>query len=111
MLYCATQTHCQEGPAMRKLALILFFAALPSLPLGLIGSAQKSQANKFPHAIERSRDAARILPLLSVVPEDGVPRELLDKAAAVGVFPRVERETMYFTHMIRGYGVISARNE
>ena len=96
---------------MRKLALILFFAALPSWPLGLIGSAQKSQANKFPHAIERSRDAARILPLLSVVPEDGVPRELLDKAAAVGVFPRVERETMYFTHMIRGYGVISARNE
>jgi lipid-binding SYLF domain-containing protein len=94
---------------MRKL--ILLFATIALALFSLLVSAQKSPSNKFPHAIERSQDAARILPLLSVLPENGVPKELLDKAEAIGVFPKVERETMYFTHMIHGYGVISARLE
>jgi lipid-binding SYLF domain-containing protein len=96
---------------MRRLVLIILFATLSILPLDLIASAQKSQSNKFPHAIERSRDAARIVPVLSVVPEDGVPKELLDKAQAIGVFPKVERETAYFTHIVHGYGVISSRQQ
>jgi len=98
---------------MRKL--ILLFATIALALFSLLVSAQKSSSNKFPHASERSQDAARILPLLSVVPENGVPKELLDKAEAIGIFPKVERETMYFTqtmyftHLIHGYGVISAR--
>lgn len=50
-----------------------------------------------------------ILPLLTAVPEQSIPRELIDKSSAIGVFPKVERETLYFTHMIHGYGVISVR--
>src|SRR2546423_11024770 len=69
--------------------------------------AQKPKAERFAHAVERSRDAARIVALLTALPEDGIPRELIDKSSAIGVFPKVERETIYFTHMIHGYGVIS----
>src|SRR5947207_127809 len=74
--------------------------------------AQKPKAEKFAHAVERSRDAARILPLLTAVPDEAIPTELINRSAAIGVFPKVERETMYFTHMIHGYGVISVhRND
>src|SRR2546423_4041858 len=71
--------------------------------------AQKPKAEKFAYAVERSRDAARILPLLTAFPDDGIPKELIDRTSAIGVFPKVERETTYFTHMIHGYGVISVR--
>ncbi|HYW70259.1 MAG TPA: lipid-binding SYLF domain-containing protein [Pyrinomonadaceae bacterium] len=71
--------------------------------------AQQPKDEKFAHAVERSRDAGRIVPLLTVNPEEGIPKELLDKSSAIGIFPKVERETIYFTHMIHGYGVISTR--
>ena len=73
--------------------------------------AQKPAANKFPHAIERSGDAGRIISLLALLPDSGLPKELMDKAEAVGVFPKVTKETLYFTHVSQGYGVISARLE
>ena len=73
------------------------------------GAAQKPNAEKFAHAVERSRDAARVLPLLTAIPDEAIPRELIDSSSAIGVFPKVERETLYFTHMIHGYGVISVR--
>ena len=72
--------------------------------------AQK-QGNKFPDAIERSGDAARIVSMLALLPDSGFPKELVDKAMAVGVFPKVTRETTGFTHLTQGYGVISARQE
>jgi len=75
-------------------------------------SAQKPKAEKFAHAVERSRDAARILPLLTAITDEAIPTELINRSAAIGVFPKVERETIYFTHMIHGYGVISVhRND
>jgi lipid-binding SYLF domain-containing protein len=75
----------------------------------IIVAGQTPKDQKFAHAVERSRDAARILPLLTANPEEAIPRELIDKSAAIGVFPKVERETLYFTHLIHGYGVISLR--
>src|SRR5882762_3255758 len=80
------------------------------LPLPFPVSAQK-QVNKFPNAIERSADAGRIIASLALVPESGMPKELIDKAEAVGVFPKVTTETSMFTHLNQGYGVISARGE
>jgi lipid-binding SYLF domain-containing protein len=71
--------------------------------------AQKTAKSKFQHAIDRSADAGRIITLLSVMPESGFPKELLDKAEAVGVFPKVTRETALFSQVSQGYGVISAR--
>ena len=73
------------------------------------GRCAKPQSEKFQHAVERSKDAARIVPLLTVSPEEGIPKDLIDKSTAIGVFPKVERDTLYFTHFIRGYGVISVR--
>lgn len=71
-------------------------------------SAQKP---KFAHAIERSGDAGRIISLLALVPDSGLPKELVDKAEAVGVFPKVTKETSLFTTISQGYGVISVRQE
>src|SRR5205085_91052 len=81
------------------------------LSVSLLVFTTASAQNRFPHAIERSGDASRIIASLALVPESGLPKELVDKAEAVGVFPKVERETLYFTHTIEGYGVISARTE
>lgn len=75
----------------------------------LPASAQKPASEKFKHAIERSEDAARIISLLAIVPDSGFPNELIDKAVAVGVFPKVTRETAFVTHVSLGYGVIGAR--
>jgi len=83
------------------------FACLFTIVVVVAG--QTPNAQKFAHAVERSRDAARVLPLLTANPEEAIPRELIDKSSAIGVFPKVEREAIYFTHYIHGYGVISVR--
>lgn len=72
-------------------------------------SAQKP--NKFEDAQERAQDAARIVSLLGILPESDLPRELADRAQAIGVFPNVKKETMMFSSFTQGYGVISARTE
>lgn len=92
---------------------------MPKLAFALLGlaliiatsSPASAQKEKFQHAIDRSQDAARIIPLLTVMPEEGIPRELLERAEAIGVFPKVTRDTAYFTHFNQGYGVISARQD
>lgn len=90
--------------------LIAFLSLVSCLVLlTTAAGTQNPNAGKLSHAVNRSQDAARILPLLTVVPEQSIPRELIDKSSAIGVFPKVARETIYFTHMIRGYGVISVR--
>jgi lipid-binding SYLF domain-containing protein len=72
--------------------------------------AQKPAKNKFQHAIDRSEDAGRIITLLSAVPDSGFPKELIEKAEAVGVFPKVTKETSLFSQISQGYGVISTRS-
>lgn len=93
------------------LKIIITIASLVVCPgvLTLGSAAQNANNGRFSHAVKRSQDAAMILPLLTAVPEQSIPRELIDKSSAIGVFPKVERETAYFTHMIHGYGVISTR--
>ena len=78
---------------------VLFFSA-SAVP------AQKP--NKFPDAIERSGGAGRIVSLLALT-DSGLPRELIDNARAIGIFPRVRKEQAMLTSMTQGYGVISAR--
>ena len=88
-------------------ALMFIIAVLLAPP----AAAQKPAAEKFKHAIERSEDAGRIISLLQIVPDSGFPGELVDKAAAVGVFPGVTRETALFTHVSQGYGVLCAHRD
>jgi lipid-binding SYLF domain-containing protein len=66
---------------------------------------------KYAHAVERSVDAGRIIATLALVPESGLSKELMDKAEAVGVFPKIRKETAFFTQISQGYGVISSRAE
>lgn len=72
-------------------------------------AAQEKQ-NKFKDAKERSADAGRIIELLALVPDNGIPKELMEKAVAVGVFPKVEKQQVAFSSVTLGYGVISAHN-
>ena len=72
---------------------------------------QKPDPQKFQHAIIRSADAGRILSLLAAASDNGIPKELIDRAEAIGVFPKVDKETVVFTQTTRGYGVISSRTE
>ncbi|MCA1631858.1 MAG: hypothetical protein LC774_16330 [Acidobacteria bacterium] len=80
-----------------------------TLALVIASLAPARAENKFTDAIARSQSAGKIVATLALVPESGLPKELVDKAQAVGVFPKVERETVMFTQMTDGYGVISAR--
>ena len=92
-----------------RIAFISLITSAVLTGMGYQGAAQKP--NKFPDAIERSEDAARIVSMLALLPDSGFPKELVDKAEAVGVFPKVSRETLGFTHVTQGYGVIGARQE
>ena len=69
------------------------------------------KANKFEDAQQRSQDAALIVTTLAVLPESDLPKELAERAQAIGVFPKVKKETMMFSSFSQGYGVISARTE
>jgi len=73
--------------------------------------AQKADPWKFQHAVNRSGDAARIMTLLAVAPQSDLPKEIADRAEAIGVFPKVVKEAMLITELSKGYGVISARTE
>lgn len=82
----------------------LLFAAAVVFP----AMAQKPPG-RFGHAVERSRDSARIVSALALVPDSGLPKELVDKAQAYAVFPSVKTESSLFTSISQGYGVISSR--
>lgn len=100
---------------MRKTQLTLIaICGLPLLMLTPIlaqNKAPNKSQNKFSDAIARSQSAGRMIATLALVPETGFPKELVDKARAIGVFPKVEKEAVMFTHVSQGYGVISAHSE
>jgi lipid-binding SYLF domain-containing protein len=72
--------------------------------------AQKPASEKFKHAIERSDDSARVLSVL-LLPDSGFPKELLDRAEIVAVFPHANRQDALVRRVMHGYGVISRRQE
>jgi len=99
-------------PFRTSLIVVACAAALILHPTTSIhSSAQKADPWKFQHAVNRSSDAARIMTLLAVGPDSDLPKEIADRAEAIGVFPKVARETALFSHFSKGYGVISARTE
>jgi lipid-binding SYLF domain-containing protein len=70
--------------------------------------AQKTAAEKFKHAIERSEDSARLLTLLAE-PNSGFPKELVDRAEIVAVFPHASKQEVLVRRFLQGYGVVSSR--
>lgn len=90
-------------------AVILVLATYSAYNASGSASAQKADPGKFRHAVLRSEDAGRIITMIAVLPDMTIPKELMDRAEAVAVFPKVVRETALFLYELKGYGVISAR--
>lgn len=80
-----------------------------SLALGVHAQTASQPGAKFRHAVTRSEDAGKIMSILAQLPEIGMPKELIDRAEAIAVFPKVVRHTDIVTQVSKGYGVISAR--
>lgn len=90
---------------------LLLVQASSSLTFGLHPQKSPQPAARFQHAVTRSEDAGRIMSMLAQLPDSGMPKELIDRAEAIAVFPKVVRHTDVITHVSKGYGVISARQD
>jgi lipid-binding SYLF domain-containing protein len=90
-------------------AVLLFLATYSAYNTSGWASVQKADPGKFRHAVLRSEDAGRIITMIAVLPDMTIPKELMERAEAIGVFPKVVRETALFLYELKGYGVISAR--
>lgn len=90
-----------------RLAVLLFaFLCLYLLPVATY--AQKIDKGKLDKAARRSGEAARVL--TSVVKmSDTIPRELFERARAVGVFPDLDRMSIVLPNSRLAYGVICSR--
>jgi lipid-binding SYLF domain-containing protein len=72
--------------------------------------AQKIDKAKLDAATRRSGKATKILTDLSALPPgETIPRELLERARAVAVFPDVDRVNILFLKAMKGYGLMSRR--
>ena len=91
--------------------MLLLIHTNSSLTFGLQSQTSPQPAAKFRHAVTRSEDASRIMSILAQLPEIGVPKELMERAEAIAVFPKVVRHTDVITEVSKGYDVISARKD
>lgn len=83
---------------------MLILISLPSLI-----SAQTKAAQKFSDAVRRSEESAKIIAQIAQLSSNGIPKELIDKAKAVIVFPNVTTLKLLMQKAIKGRGVASAR--
>lgn len=78
----------------------------------LLGAAraQKVDKAKLDTAARRSAKAAKVLTDVTALPPgETIPRELIEKARAIAVFPETEKVNLLFQKMMKGYGVMSRR--
>ena len=72
--------------------------------------AQKVDKAKLDTAARRSDKAAKVLTDVSALPPgETIPRELIERARAVAVFPDVDKVNLLFQKAMKGYGVMSRR--
>jgi lipid-binding SYLF domain-containing protein len=72
--------------------------------------AQKVDKGKLDAAVRRSGKATKVLSELSALPpSETIPRELIERARAVAVFPDVDRVNILFMKAMKGYGLVSRR--
>ncbi|HEX8844583.1 MAG TPA: lipid-binding SYLF domain-containing protein [Pyrinomonadaceae bacterium] len=81
---------------------------LLSLGLAATAAAQNKAARKINEATERSQKAAKVFTQIMAAPDKAIPRDLLDKAEAVAVFPNVIKAG-FIVGGRGGSGVISRR--
>src|SRR6267143_132531 len=68
-----------------------------------------AQAQKFSDAVRRSQNSAKIISQIAELTAGGIPKEVIDKAQAVVVFPNVTTLKLIMEKGIKGSGVASAR--
>jgi lipid-binding SYLF domain-containing protein len=87
---------------------ILLSTFLCILLLPVVIHAQKIDKSKLDNASKRSDTAARVLTSVINLP-DAIPRELFDRARAIGVFPDLDRISFVLPNSRLAYGVICSR--
>jgi lipid-binding SYLF domain-containing protein len=90
----------------RRTSLLLFLSLL-LLPGAARG--QKVDKSKLENAAQRSRTAAQVFTTVINLPGDSIPRKLIDRARAVGVFPDLDRISFLMPKTRLAYGVICSR--
>ena len=86
-------------PALCGLALLI---------CGTTAYGQKGDSKRMGDAVRHSEDAAKVFNEIMGVPENSIPKDLLDKAEAVAVFPGVVKAA-FIVGGQGGQGVISRR--
>jgi lipid-binding SYLF domain-containing protein len=70
----------------------------------------KANQSRLETAARRSQNAAKTIKVITGMPEDEtIPKELFNRAHAVGVFPDVAKLNVLFSQGMKGYGVICSR--
>lgn len=85
---------------------ILVLLALTIVTLAQTSRAQKHAPQGFNDAIKRSEAGAEVISKLAQLSQDSIPKELIDKAEAIGVFP-CKKTDLLFEHAVVCPGVIS----
>jgi lipid-binding SYLF domain-containing protein len=71
--------------------------------------AQKVDRAKLDNASRRSRAAAKALTTVTSLPDQTIPKELIERAKAVAVFPGLDKVNLLIEKAMQGYGVICRR--
>ncbi len=72
--------------------------------------AQKVDKSKLGTATRRAGQASKVITDLSALPPgEMIPRELIERARAVAVFPDVDRVNILIAKAMKGYGLMSRR--
>lgn len=71
--------------------------------------AQKIDKSKLDKAAQRSRRAATALTTVANLPNETIPKELINRAKAVAVFPNLDKVNLVIEKAMQGYGVVCRR--
>ena len=73
-------------------------------------TGQKDARGKFNDAIKRSESSAEIISMVTQFSQNGIPKGLIEQAAAIGVFP-CKKTDLLIEHAILCPGVIVSRTQ
>ncbi|HKQ99084.1 MAG TPA: lipid-binding SYLF domain-containing protein [Pyrinomonadaceae bacterium] len=94
--------------SFRRLMIGTLALLLPCLMMTTAAAQSKKTAKKINEATARSQKAARVFTEIMAAPDKAIPKDLLDKAEAVAVFPNVIKAGFILGGR-GGSGVISRR--
>ena len=94
----------------KKFAAILIAMGLLCVPWAIAARAASAPSNNTAEQTERTERAVQVLNELNGTPDQGIPKNLLDKAEGIAVIPHVVKAALGFGGSW-GKGLIAVRNE